>query len=409
MRFLVSGVGTRGDVQPVLALAVELRRHGGDAVLCVPPNFVDWAGALGFEATPVGVAMRVPAESSAGTAAAPPPKTSDIAGDLIADQFTQLAAAARGSDVIVGAGAYQFAARSVAERLDVPYVNALYAAVSLPTPELAPRPNPGEVWLPGEPEDNVRRWAADAETWNARFLDRINENRDRLDLAPLEDVRTHILGNRPLLAADPVLGPAPTTPGIEVIQTGAWLLSDVAPLTEELELFLEQGEPPVYVGFGSMPAPPALSATLIDAVRAAGRRAIVSRGWAELGLVDDAGDCIAVGDVNQQALFPRVATVVHHGGAGTTTAAARAGVPQVVVPMFSDQFYWATRVRALGIGTSVLSRDLPSGALASALREALAVADRARSIAARITTDGAAVAATEIAARAELSLRTHGH
>lgn len=70
----------------------------------------------------------------------------------------------------------------------------------------------------------------------------------------------------------------------------------------------------------------------VDAVRAQGRRALVGRGWADLGVIDDQGDCFAVGEVNHQALFGRVAAVVHHGGAGTTTTAARAGAPQVVVP-----------------------------------------------------------------------------
>ena len=92
-----------------------------------------------------------------------------------------------------------------------------------------------------------------------------------------------------------------------------------------------------------MPAAGDTSRKLISAVRAAGRRIVLSRGWAELGLIDDSSDCISIGEVNQQLLFPRVAVVVHHGGAGTTAAAARAGVPQVVVPQFTEQFYWACR------------------------------------------------------------------
>ena len=81
---------------------------------------------------------------------------------------------------------------------------------------------------------------------------------------------------------------------------------------------------------------------MIQAARALGRRAIVSRGWADLSLVDDEPDCLAIGEVNLQALFTRVAAVVHHGGAGTTTAAALAGAPQVVIPQHYDQHYWAS-------------------------------------------------------------------
>lgn len=86
--------------------------------------------------------------------------------------------------------------------------------------------------------------------------------------------------------------------------------------------------------------------------RAQGRRVILARGWAELAPIDDADDCFVVGEVNQQALFPRVAAVVHHGGAGTTTTASRSGTSQVVVPQIGDQPSWAARVAELGIGVA---------------------------------------------------------
>lgn len=128
------------------------------------------------------------------------------------------------------------------------------------------------------------------------------------------------------------MAPWPETRGLDVFQTGAWILPDQHPLSAELENWLDAGEPPVYFGFGSIRAPEDLSKTMIESARALGRRAIISRGWADLSLTDDEPDCISIGDVNQQALFPRVAVVVRHGGAGTTTAATRAGAPQVVIP-----------------------------------------------------------------------------
>jgi vancomycin aglycone glucosyltransferase len=184
-----------------------------------------------------------------------------------------------------------------------------------------------------------------------------------------------------------------------ITQTGAWILSDRTPLSPDVEDFLARGEPPVYFGFGSMPVAAGTSRTIVDAARAAGRRAIVSRGWADLERIDEASDCHVIGDVNQQALFPRVAAVVHHGGAGTTHTAALAGIPQVVVPMFSDQPYWARRVRELGIGTSVPIAELTVDRLAAALRTASdpGIAERAASVAQRIVTNGAAVAARRLA------------
>ena len=133
----------------------------------------------------------------------------------------------------------------------------------------------------------------------------------------------------------------------------------------------------------------------IEAIRAQGRRAVVLRGWADLALIDDRDDCFVVGEVNQQALFGRVAAVVHHGGAGTTTTATRAGAPQVVVPQMVDQPYWAGRVADLGIGVAHDGPNPTIESLSAALAAALAPETRARAtaVAGTIRTDGATVAA----------------
>ncbi len=224
----------------------------------------------------------------------------------------------------------------------------------------------------------------------------LNTHRASIGLPPVDNVRAHILGDQPWLAADPTLGPWQEPTDLDVVQTGAWILPDERPLPAELEAFLEAGTPPVYVGFGSMRAPTDFARVAIEAIRAQGRRAIVSRGWADLALIDDRNDCFVVGEVNQQALFGRVAAVVHHGGAGTTTTATRAGAPQVVVPQVVDQPYWAGRVADLGIGTA---HDFPTPtteSLSAALRTALnpETRVRARAVADTIRTDGATVAAT---------------
>lgn len=384
MRVLVSSVGTRGDVQPALALAIELHALGHTPRLCVPPNFIAWSARLGLEAVPVGIEMR----QARGASMPTPEQARQLAEDLIANQFDAVGAAAKGCELIVGAGAYQYAACSIAELEGTRYVNALYAPVSLRSAALAPPAGPGQAWETGEPAENLRRWEAYARSWNDRSLERVNRNRARLGLGAIDDVLSYISTDRPWLAADPLLGPAP---GTDVFQTGAWLLSDPRPLPAELEAFLTTGDAPIYFGLGSMPAAQETSRAWIEAARALGHRAIVSRGWAELA-IDDAEDCIAIGDVDHALLFPRVAAVVHHGGAGTTTAVARAGVPQVVTPMFSDQFYWASRVCALGIGST------PAESLTSALRAVLApeVTRRVREMAKEIVTNGAAVAAARL-------------
>jgi hypothetical protein len=174
----------------------------------------------------------------------------------------------------------------------------------------------------------------------------------------VDNVRDHVFTDQPWLAADPTLGPWQEPADLDVVQTGGWILPDERLLPAELVAFLDAGTPPVYVGFGSMPM-------------RASTDVASSRGWADLALIDDRDDCFAVGEVNQQALFGRVAAVVHHGGAGTTTTAARAGAPQVVVPQVVDQPYWAGRVADLGFGAAHDGPTPTTESLSAALRTAL--------------------------------------
>jgi vancomycin aglycone glucosyltransferase len=320
----------------------------------------------------------------------------------VTTQFETITAAAQGCDVIVAATALQFAARSVAEKMAIPYVFAAYCPTVVPSPHHAPPPLPP---LPGQAPapataDNRELWARDAERFNDLFGPALNARRASLGLAPVSDVRSHMFTDRPWLAADPTLGPWPDPAGEGVFQTGAWILPDERPLAPELETFLERGEPPIYFGFGSTRAPQDAGQAILQATRALGRRAIVSRGWFDAALVDNESDCLSIGDVNLRALFPRVAAVVHHGGAGTTTAAALAGAPQVVIPDHYDQHYWAQRVHQLGIGSAHAPGTPTAGSLTGALEHALQpdVAARAKSIAAAVRRDGALIAARSVIA-----------
>jgi vancomycin aglycone glucosyltransferase len=406
MRALIAAVGTRGDVQPALALAIELRDLGHTVRLCISPNFVDWAKSLGFEAVPMGVEMRMPPSKSGGTPTLTPEelrRLRESVPDLITDQFETIRAAAEGCDVIVGANAHQYGGPSIAERAGIGFVTAVYAPVSLPSPSLAPPPPPGQAVDASGSTSIEEQRRNTVQVWNDRALETVNRNRDRLGLAPIDDVLDYVLTRRTWLATDPVLGPAPETPGREIFQTGTWVFADRRPLPEDLDAFLQRGEPPIFVGFGSMPAAGALAHRLIDAARAVGRRILVSRGWADLE-VNDAPDCMAVGDVSHDILFPRVAAVLHHGGAGATATAARAGVPQVITPMFGDQFYWASRIVALGIGATTSHAAMTEESLPHVLRDVLdpAVTHRARALASQVGGDGAALSSRAAAALASV-------
>jgi len=403
MRALLSTIGSRGDVQPLVALATELRALGQEVRMCAPPDFREWIESLGIAVTPIGPEVRQTATSrpSPSQAAAPPsPEQRRQVGDAtVATQFETITAAASGCDIVVAATALQVAARSVAEKIGVPYVFVAYSPNVLPSTHHAPSPLPP---LPGQTatatSDNRVLWARDSERFNDLFAAPLNAHRASLGLAPVSDVRSHMLGDVPWLAADLVLAPWPDPADHSVLQTGAWILADERPLPRELETFLANSEPPVFFGFGSMRTPDDLSQVMMNAARAHGRRAVVSRGWAELTPADNAPDCLSVGEVNFQALFTRVAAVVHHGGAGTTTIAALAGAPQVVVPQIYDQHYWAQRIHDLGIGFAHAPGAPAVASLTAALEYALKpdVAARARSIAAAMRRDGAKIAARRL-------------
>ena len=401
MRVLLSTIGSRGDVQPLVALGSQLKALGQEVRLCVPPDFRDWIENLGMPVTPIGPEVRRTGKASASAARPTPEQRRQMMEGTVAAQFETIAGAAQGCDVIVGATALQIAAPSIAEKMGIPYVFAAYCPTVLPSPHHAPPVLAMLGDTPAPPSgDYTDLWVQDGRRWNDTWGSLLNSHRASRGLASVDDVRSHVLTDRPWLAADATLAPWPDPADQAVLQTGAWILPDPNPLSPELEAFLDAGAPPVYFGFGSNRATQDLSLVMIQAARALGRRAIVSRGWADLSLVDGEPDCLAIGEVNQQVLFTRVAAVVHHGGAGTTTAAGGAGAPQVVIPQHYDQHYWAQRIHHLGIGTAHAPGAPTTESLTSALEQTLKpdVAARARSIAAAMGREGALAAARRLSA-----------
>ncbi|WP_406065728.1 glycosyltransferase [Streptomyces sp. NBC_01077] len=429
MRVLLSTYGGRGSVEPMVGLAVRLRELDVEVLMCAPPDeeFVELLADAGVEMVPAGRPVRpvvttVKPGSAVGLA--------QRAAELIAEQFGPVALAARKCDALVATGPLPVtaAARSVAEKLGIRYVHASHQPVSTPSPHQPPPARRGKALPPGV-ADNSELWDMDARNANEMFGAEINAQRAAIGLPPVDNVRDYAFTDEPWLATDPVLSPwpgrrrptesgeptepmepgesagpegragrtAPAWPG--VVQTGAWIRPDDRPLSPELVEFLEAGTLPVYVGFGSMPlgggASKVVARAAVEAIRAQGLRVVLARGWAGLEPIDGRDDCFVVGEVNQQALFARVAAVVHHGSAGTTTTAARAGVPQVVVPQGGDQPYWAERVADLGIGVAHDGPAPTPASLSAGLATVLApeIRARARAVADTVRTDGATVAA----------------
>lgn len=387
MRVLLYTFGSRGDIEPLLALALELQTQGAAALVCAPPDFTDLLDAAGVPMVPTGPSVRELVHVQKATADDAP----TLAAALVAGQFELLETAGT-CDAIVATGLMPAGMRSIAELLDVPYRCVMFTPQVLPSPAYRPLPRPGKPFPEGETDNRVL-WELDAGKVQALYGPALNEQRKARGLTPIDNVRDHTFTHSPWLACDPVLSPLHAHPGYDVVQTGAWIVPDARPLPPDLEAFLASGAPPVYVGFGSVTAPEEAAQVAIEAIRQQNRRVLIGSGWAGLTTTDP--DCFVIGEVNHQALFPQVAAVVHHGGAGTTTTAARAGAPQVVVPQIVDQPYWAGRVAALGIGVAHEDPTPTVNSLAEALTLVLTPETRTRAIAVAgtIRTDGAATAA----------------
>lgn len=398
MRVLLSTYGSRGDVEPMAALAVELQKLGVEAVVSAPPD-QEFSELLARAGVPLAPAF-MPIRQWVGERAKPA-STADfhkLASDMMAAQFDALSTAAKSCSTIVATGLFPSAsaARSVAELAGITYRHVTFCPLFLPSHHHRPFPYPGHP-LPAEVSDNRELWDFNARTMNALFGEALATHRSAVGLPPIDNARDHIFTDWPLLASDPVLWPWLPTELCDAVQTGAWILPDERPLPPELLAFIEAGKPPIYVGFGSMFMQSARDAArvAVEAIRGQGRRAVLLRGWADLALGDGRDDCLIIGDVNQQALFPLMAAIVHHGGAGTTTAATRAGTPQVIVPQIVDQPFWASRVAGLGIGAAHDGPTPSFESLSAALATALApgTGARAAAVARMIRTDGAEKAA----------------
>ena len=401
MQALMCSIGSRGDVQPIVALALELRMRGHDARLCVAPNFKDWVESFGVQCAAIGPDLKALTGGTASKNAQKPSaeQLRQLAVHSVRTQFSVLIEAAQDCDLVVAAGALQLATRSVAESLGIPYVFAAYCPAVLPSSGHPP-PKMGTHYsqmLSGDA--NRALWREEEESWNSLFRATLNEERAKLGLARVESVQRHIFTDNPWLAADPALAPAGPAPELQITQTGAWFLRDERSLPDRVEDFLSRGDPPVYCGFGSMRTAEGTSRVLIEAARALGLRSIISQGWGNLAPIDDGSDYLSIDDLSHENLFPRVAAVVHHGGAGTTTAAARAGTAQVIAPHLYDQYYWAHRVEAVGIGFAGPTREeLTVSTMTAALEKAVSpgVAIRAQALAGRLEAKGAQIAADRL-------------
>jgi vancomycin aglycone glucosyltransferase len=352
MRILLATHGTRGDVQPMVALAVALRARGHVVSLTVPANFVSWVRGYGFDTVSDGIDVEALLRSSGAGLQSLGWQMRYLSRNIPL-LFEPVARASEDCDLVVGA-ALQFAAASVAQWRNVPYAHAVFCPCATPS-SATPPPNVHSQTLPQW--INRLLWKAGGPMADMALRGVINRGRATLGLEALDSPVSQILKGRVILAADRDLGPLPEDAPRSSVSTDAWMLDEPWILDARVDAFLKIDPKPIYIGFGSMVAPrvPELVAQAVAAVRGIGRRVVIAGGWASLDRhIREADDVLTVDAVPHALIFPKVAAAVHHGGAGTTTAAARAGVPQVLLPHILDQYYWAHRVELLGIGPRAL-------------------------------------------------------
>jgi UDP:flavonoid glycosyltransferase YjiC (YdhE family) len=373
MEILLVSYGSTGDVRPLLALGLALRERGAHVRVCAPPDSRPLFRAAGISYSSLGGNVRQLMDAKADRfvgrpLAAMAPMTRALRQEL-AIQFRRLPEAVKSADMVIGSG-LALAVPSVAEACGVPYRYAFSIPALLPSRDHAPVTVP---WQNLPPLCNRVLWRLADSLLDLGYRFILNGYRRGLGLPVLDHVMPHLTANL-IVAADKELAPLPPEAPSDCRQTGYWHAPRKDPLPAAIEAFLDKGPLPIYIGFGSMgdPTPRQTVSKLRQAVGLAGVRAIIQSGWAGWSFESD-GDCLCVaGDLPHERLFSRVAGVVHHGGAGTVMAAARAGVPQVIIPHLLDQYYWGQRIVTLGIGPPPLPINrLNVQTLARALRRML--------------------------------------
>ncbi len=381
MRILLMTYGTRGDVEPFVALAHGFVKAGHTARLAAPAVYAPLAAGTGIEYIPLPGDPGELAAAMVREAGNNPLRMIGVMTrfvfPLAAEVFGRLRETAPGSDAVVHSFLFTHAGYELAKSLGVPDYSAQMFPMFVPTSEFAA---PG---FPDIPLAGIYRKMTHV-LFNNIFrhgggLLYIRVRRGRADLPPLTGWPFSPKAGRvtPLLFGfSEYVVPRPADWPAWAHITGYWQMEEPREqdIPAEVRRFLDSGPAPVYIGFGSYSSQDAARLMVIarEALRQTGRRGVLLAGKQVSLPEDEDPDFLTVGSIPYRWLFPRMAAVVHHGGAGTTGAVLRAGVPNIIVPFTADQPFWAARVRALGAGPEpVPLRKLTAEKLAEAIDQAV--------------------------------------
>ncbi len=371
MKIVLVTFGSRGDVQPMLALALTIQREGHDVLLAGPPERAEWAREYGCSYHPLGNNLtafvdRLPQAHTLGSGFR---FVSYIHKEVTA-QFEVLREIIKGADLVIGASLV-LALSTVAEHMGIPYRFIAFCPQVLPSshhpyPAIKTQVFPGGL--------NRITWGMGRIIGRISLSPMLNKKRKNLGLKPVEDPWLHVLGQGVIVASDKEIVGLPDDLEISATQTGYLHLLQHRTSNPSLERFFDSGPPPVYAGFGSMPRSDQAGnvSMIVDAARSIGQRAIIAKFWDGPSDFSNAEDVFLLRGYPHLELFPKVSMVIHHGGAGTTATSAISGVPQIVVPHILDQYYWGHQVFRSQLGPKPIRRSrISSRRLASAMLECL--------------------------------------
>ena len=355
MNITLVTIGSRGDVQPYVALGVGLKRAGHDVRIATHASFQSVIQKHSLDFTELPGDPRALVESDAGqawldtgtNALAFARRMAALLQPLTLDAATCCLQACRDADLVLYSMLGWLVTHHVTEKLGIPALPAYLQPVT-PTREFHLMGTRSRSRVGGI--TNLMMYRVGEQLYWMCFRRPLNTvRREVLGLPPMPLRAPYASerrkGHPVLYGYSPTLLPKPHDWPDSVHVTGAWFLEpdpDWRP-SPELTDFLNAGAAPVYVGFGSMHARNATEQTrsVVDALTRAGQRGVLLTGWGALAEVDLPEHILAVSSVPHDWLFPRTAAVIHHCGSGTTAAGLRAGVPTVPVPFFADQPFWA--------------------------------------------------------------------
>lgn len=378
MRIVIMTAGSRGDVQPFVALAKGLQHAGHDVSLCTAATFEGFIASHGVRYAYMNDDLLRLIDTPEGKAALEGGsklglirKVQPMMRKLLNDEW----AAAQGAEAIIyhpkTLGGYH-----IAEKLNIPAFMSVPLPLYTPTSAFANPIMPQNIRLGGWFN---RLTYAMLRFGTVPFMGTINAWRgEMLNMPPFprfgNDTQRSSGEPVPVLYSySPHVVPTPADWPAHAIATGYWFLDEQQEYQPPaaLQAFLADGTAPVYVGFGSMPStnPEEKARIVFQALEQAGQRGLIASGWGGLKASDLPNNVMMIEQAPHDWLFPQMAAVVHHGGAGTTAAGLRAGKPTVICPFMGDQPFWGHRLHELGVGTAPIpQKQLTVDALATAIR-----------------------------------------